>query len=144
MRLTPKFSVCLAAISVGLLFVLCNSAWPQETEKANARIKELQQQRLAVLEKICDRAKKLFTNARIEYEEVHAANRELFAARLAYADTRKDRIKVCDDAVQDALDWQKLAQQMAKQSRASALFELKSEAYLLETRIAREKAAAEK
>jgi len=138
---TPKFSVCLVAISVGcmgLLSVFSNSVWPKETEKANSRVKELQQKRLAVLEKIHDVAKQGFANARTSQEEVHAAKLDLLAARLEYADTRKERIQVCDEALQEALEWQQIVQAMVEANRASGLAELKAQAYLLDTQITRE------
>jgi len=142
MRPTRKYSVCLVTISVSCvaLLVFCNSVWPKETEKANARTKELQRNRLAVLEEIHDVAKQGFANARTSYEEVLAAKRDLIAARLEYADTQKDRIKACDEAVQEALELQQVVQAMVEASRASGLAKLKAQAYLLETQIMREKA----
>ncbi len=142
MRPTRKYSVCLVTISVSCvaLLVFCNSVWSKETETANPRIKELRQNRLAVLEKIHDVAKQSFANARISYEEVLAAKRELITARLEYADTQQDRIKTCDEAVQEALELQQVVQAMVEASRASGLAKLKAQAYLLETQIMREKA----
>jgi hypothetical protein len=143
MRPTPKYSVSLVAISVscvGLLFVFCNSVWPKETEKANPRIKELHRNRLAVLEEIHDVTKQGFANAHTSYEEVLAAKRELLTSRLEYADTQKDRIEACDEAVQDALELQQVVQAMVEASRASGLAKLKAQAYLLETQIMRENA----
>jgi hypothetical protein len=109
-------------------------------EKGSARLKELQQKRLAVLEAVHDAAKQLFSTARTSFEDVHAASIPLLAARIEYADTQEDRIKACDEAVQEALEWQKVVQQMVQAGRVSGLTELKAQAYLLETQIEREKA----
>jgi hypothetical protein len=147
MRPTPKFSICLVAISVscfGLLFVFCNSVWPQEAKKANPRTKELQQQRLAVLEQIRDTSKKLFESARVGFEEVHDAERELLAARLTYADTQDDRIKVCDEAVKEALQYLSLVKGKAASAQVSHVVELKAQAFLLETQITRANAETDK
>jgi hypothetical protein len=143
MRPTPKISVFLLVIGIGcmgLMFVFCNSVWTQEAKKANPGIKELQKQRLAVLEEIRDTAKKLFANARTTPEDVHSAERTLLEARVAYAETRKDRIKACDEAVQNANEWHQIVQGRVQASRASGLEELKARAFVLETQIARENA----
>jgi hypothetical protein len=116
---------------------------PRKTEKANARTKELQQKRLAVLEEIHDSAKRLFASARTSFDEVHAAAAVLLAARIEYAETQQDRIKACDEAIQEALGWQKVAQQMVQTGHATGVVELKAQAYLLEAQIAREKAETE-
>jgi len=145
MRTTRKFSVCLLAVSVsglGLLFIFCNSVWPKEQEKASPRIKELQAKRLAVLEEIRDSAQQLFAASRVSYEDVHAAQLELLAARIAYADTQKERIKACDEAVQEAIGWQKFTQSKVESSQATRIDVLKADAFVLETQIAREKAEA--
>jgi len=145
MRTTRKFSVCLLAVSAscaGLLFLFGNSVWSKEPGKANARVKELQGKRLAILEEIRDSTKQLYTNARLSYEEVYAAQVELLTARIAYADTQKERIQACDEAFKEATAWQELVRARVEASQASRVEELKAKAFLLETQIAREKAAA--
>ena len=62
------------------------------------------------------------------------------AARLEYAATQKDRIKACDEAVQDAIDWHARVQAMKEAGRATPVDELKAQAWLLKTQIARENA----
>lgn len=142
MRTALKICLCLVAINLGLLFVFCNSVWTQETKKGNARIKELQQKRLATLEEVRDTAKKLFANGLTTYEEVHTAEREFLAARLESAETREEQIKVCDQAIKEALELQQRAAQMVQIARATRLVELKAQVYLLETQIARESVGA--
>lgn len=140
---TRKFSACLVAISMScvcLLFVFSSSVWPQEAKKANPRIKELQQKRLAVLEEIRDSAKKLFTQGVLSFEDVFETQREVLAARLEYADTRKERIKVCDEAIQEAAKWQELVKAQREAAQVTIVPVLKADAYLLEVQIAREKA----
>jgi outer membrane protein TolC len=144
MRPSPKMSVCLAAASVGLLLVFCNSVRTAETEKANPGIKELQQQRLAVLKEVHDIAERYFTNARISYDQVLAAQRELLAARLEYAETREDRIKACDDLIEEARAEMSHLEQMVRNGQATQVAVLKAQAYLLEVQIALAKAEAGK
>jgi hypothetical protein len=144
MPATPKLSVCLVAISMGLLLVFGNSVWPREAEKAKLSVKELQQKRLAVLEQIVAVEKKLFQNARTPYEAIHAAQRELFLARIDYAETQKDRIKACDEAMQETLEMQKIAEARRVAARGSGVAVLQADALLLEIQIMREKAGAEK
>jgi hypothetical protein len=127
---------------LGLLFVFCNSVWSEDEEKATPRVKELQQRRLEVLEAAHDSAKQLYANARVSYEEVHTVSAELLAARLAYAETQKERIDACDQAVQEATQWVDRAAAMVQSNRTSRLTVLKAQAYLLETQIMRENLGA--
>ena len=78
----PKstLSVCLLATGVGLSFLLCSSGMSEEPAKAQPTVKELQKKRLAVLEQVCDVAKKLYQNARIEYTDVLSAERVVCCA----------------------------------------------------------------
>jgi hypothetical protein len=138
MRPTRKISVCVVAISLGLLFACGKSVWPQGPKKANPRIKELQQKRLVVLELIHEAAKKSYESARTSFKEVHAAKVELLAARRDYADTRKDRIKACDEAVQEAIAWHTSVQGSVESGRAPRYDELKAQAFVLETQISRQ------
>lgn len=144
MRQTNKISLRLLtiiAMCAGLIFVICNPVWTQETKKATARINELQQQRLAILEEICDVANKLYRNARIEFEGVYAAERELFIARTTYAETQKERIDACDEALKHAAEWRQIAQTRKEFARDTEIPVSKSKAFTLEVQIAREKAA---
>lgn len=143
MHTTPRSLVFLAALSacsVGLVFAFDSSVMPDETAKTNPRLKELQQKRLAVLEKIHGLAKKGFADGFSSAEDVHTTKVELLTARFEYADTRPDRIKACDDAVQEAVDWHNVVQQAVKAKTLSQFDELKAQSYLLEAQIARAKA----
>ena len=145
MRWNRKFSACLLTINLtcaGLLMILSNSAWTQEAKKNNARIKELQQQRLAVLEQARDAAASLFGSARVSYEESLAAEREYLTARLEYAESREERMKACVQAIEGATKCVAIVQQQKENVRSTHLAVLKAQAYLLETQILREKLEA--
>lgn len=116
-----------------------NSLRSEETKKPNPRIKELQNQRLAVLEEVHAAATTAYQNARTSFDDVHAASVALLAARLDYADTQEDRIQACDAAVEEALKWHEFVKAKVEAARGTQLTELQSRAYLLETQIAREK-----
>jgi outer membrane protein TolC len=140
MRPTP--SVCLVAISMGLLLMFCNSGRPEEPQKAQPNIKELEQKRMAILEQVRDFAKALYKNARIEYTDVLSAERELFAARLGNAATQQDRIKACDEAIRDARESQELAKAHKEGARGTHIPVLQAQVFELEAQIARAKAEA--
>ncbi|HEX4145010.1 MAG TPA: hypothetical protein VHY91_16005 [Pirellulales bacterium] len=144
MHPTPKLSVCLVAIGMGLLLVFCNSVWPEEAEKAKPSVKELQQKRLAILEQVVAIEKNLFQNARVSYDAILAAERELLAARIQYAETQTERIKACDEAIQEALAMHELLQARQIAARGLAVAVLQAEAYVLEAQIMRENAVNEK
>lgn len=144
MRQTKKISVRLltiSAICAGLMFVICKPVWTQETKKSTPRIKELQQQRLAILEEIRDVTTKLYRSARVEFEAVYAVERELFSARATYAETQKERIDACDEAIKHAAEWRQIAETRKEFARGTEITVLKSQAFTLEVQIAREKLA---
>lgn len=144
MRQANKISVRLLttiAICGGLMFVICKPVLTQETKKSTARIKELQQRRLATLEEICDVATKLYRSARIEFDSVYAVERELFLARFTYAETQKERIDACDEAIKHADEWRQIAQTRKEFARDTEITVAKSQAFTLEVQIAREKVA---
>lgn len=144
MRSSPKISVCLAAIGVGLLLVLGNSGLSEEPEKVQFKLKQLQQQRLAILEQTRDVAKKLFETARVEFATVHKAERELLAARLEYAETKQDRIKACDQAIADAQFFQALNKARKEGARGTDIEVLSAKEFELQAHIERLKAEAGK
>lgn len=134
-------SLGIIAICAGLMFVICNPACTQETKKSTARIKELQQQRLAILEEIRDVTTNLYRSARIEFEDVYTVEHELFIARTTYAETQKERINACDEAIKHAAEWRQIAETRKEFARGTDITVLRSKAFTLEVQIAREKLA---
>jgi|GEM_PF-2704342 outer membrane protein TolC len=144
MRPSSKITLRRFAIGiscVGLLFVFCNSLWTQETKIANPNVKELQKQRLAVLVEIRDAAKKIYETGHTDLQVVLTADRALLDARVAYAEARKDRIKACDEAIQNAIEFHQSALTRKRAARATQLEVLKAQDSLLEAQIMRENAA---
>ena len=139
MRPSPKISICLAAISIGLLLVFGLSGKTEEPAEAQPNIKQLQQQRLALLVQTRDIAKNLVERARIDYAAVHKAERELFAARLEYAETKQDRIKACDQAIAEARFGQALNKARKEGGRGTEIDVLNAKEFELQAQIERMK-----
>jgi len=125
---------------VSLFLVFCNPVVSNETEGKSTKVKELEQKRLAVLAKVHDLTKKGFIDGLIAYEQLRTAKNDLLSAKYDYADTRQDRIKISDEAVKDAIEWQKIVQEGAKANAFSRIDALKAESDLLQAQITREKA----
>ena len=132
---------------LSVVLVLCvwatAVAHPPEADMP-AAVKEMQKERLAILEQMCKVANNLFQNARVEYASVLAAQRELLAVRLDYAQTREERIKACDEAIQQAGHDQQCAEARRANARGTGLDVLKAQAYVLECQITRARAEAGK
>jgi outer membrane protein TolC len=140
MRRTPKSLACLLGVAgcfAGLFLAFCNPAVSNDTEEKSTKVKELEQKRLAVLEKIHDLARKGVMEGLISHEQLRAAKSELLSARLDYADSKQERIKICDEGVKDATEWQKTVQAGVQAKVFSRMDELRAEADLLEAQIAR-------
>ena len=143
MRRTSRSLACLVGVTgclVSLFLVLCNPVVSKESEEKSGKVKELEQKRLAVLKTIHDLAKKGFMDGLISHEQLRTAKTDFLSAQLDYADTKKDRIKACDEAVEDAREWQKTVQEGMKAKVFSRFDELKAQADLLEAQITRENA----
>lgn len=146
MRSNRKLSARLVAIGVSslcLLFVFSDSVWTQQARKPNARIKELQKERLVLLEQAHEAAMKLFQNSRVEYAELLATQRELLEARIACAEKPEDRVKVCDEAIKDGVQSLEITKAHREGARGTLLPVLKAQAYVLEIQIMKEKLASE-
>ena len=144
MRPTSWTPVFLAAITLALLLVFCNSGTTEETSQLQPGIKELQQQRLAIVEQCCEYARKLYEQGRIEYTEVYAAERELLTARLALADTPQARTTACDQAIAMARHFQEIAQARKESARGTQLEVLRARDFELQALIERAKAESSK
>jgi hypothetical protein len=59
---------------------------------------------------------------------VPEAKSELLSARLDYAETKQERIRICDEGVRDATEWQKIVQEGMKANGFSRMDELRAEA----------------
>ena len=127
--------VCLA----GLCLAFNNPVVSKETE-TSSKVKDLQKERLAVLQSIYDLTKKGFNDGVVSYEQLRTSKSDLLSARVDYADAKTDKIKACDEAVEDAKNWQKIVQDGVKSNVFSRFDDLKTQSDLLDAQITRENA----
>jgi hypothetical protein len=127
---------------LGLLSIACGLVQSQETVKSDSRMKELQDKHLAILQTISDAAKASFMSANAAFEDVHVAQGALLAARLEYAGTREERLKISDEIIQGAEEWHKYAAKRAEGGAGTRVAALKAQASLVEAQIAKEKLLA--
>ncbi len=137
MRPKQSLSVCLVAFSAGLLLILCSPGRSEEPQAAEPTLKQLQEKRLDILLHGCEAVKRLYENGRVEYLSVYEAERELFVARLAYADSRQDRIKACDVAIENAQYLQKIAKAHMEGARGTQWESLRFRDFELQAQIER-------
>jgi proline dehydrogenase len=136
----------LAVTFLGVFFLMCNSAFAQDKTGSGDKIKELKESRLVLLEKIHRFAIEALKQGdpKITFAQVHQTQAGLLAARLDLAEKKEDRIKICEDAVNNAEAWQESVRRLVETGRESGIRILQAQAYVLETRIALEKAKAAK
>lgn len=134
----------LAVLSVVLL--IGSSAFSQDKTNSGDKIKELKKQRLALLVKIQKGTAEMHKQDPEEtpFDQVRKTTLDVFAARLDLAETKDDRIKICEEMVNEAVEWEKSVKEQVKQGQAAALDAIKAEAHVVTTRIALEKAKAAK
>lgn len=128
---------------VGLMLTPSAFVWTQQSPKATERIKELQSERLGILENALETANRLFQNARIEYGDLLSTQRDLLEARISAAQKQGDRIKACDEALNAAVETVALTQAQKESARGNQLAVLKAQAFVLEIKILREKLSNE-
>jgi len=132
------------AVPFLIAFLLCNSAFADEKGGAGNTLKELKEKRLVLLEKAREFALKGYQENATKFtpNQVHLALQALLAARLDLAQTREDRIKICEEAIKDAEAWEKIVIGRVKAGDESAIWNFKAQALVLETRITLEQIKA--
>jgi hypothetical protein len=79
---------------------------------------------------------------KITVAHVHQTKVNLLAARLDLAEKKEDRIKICEEAVKNAVAWEESVRKRVAVGNESGIRTLQAQAYVLDTRIALEKAKA--
>jgi hypothetical protein len=134
----------VAGTFLSVFFLMCNSASAQDKTGADDKINELKEKRLVLLPKIhkftCQAWKA--GSPKITFEQVHQAQADPVAALLDSAENKEIRIKICEEAVENAEVWEKGVVKMVDAGQQSGNRSLQAQVYLLETRIALEKAKA--
>lgn len=135
-----RFTICLVAVGLGLALGVGKLASSEEAASAKPDVKQLEQKRLEILQRLSDMAQKHWEHARLEFADVLVAKRELLAARLEYAETNQQRVEICDQAIENARQLEQIAKAQMESARGTDVGILRAQAYLLESQIARAKA----
>ena len=136
----------LAVTFLSVFFLMCNSAFAQDKTGASDKIKELKEKRLVLLKEIhkfTDQAWQMGAG-KITFAQVRQAEADLLAALLDLAEKKEARIKICEEAVKNAEEWEKRVAKLVETGQEPLFGRLQAQAYVLETRIALEKAKAAK
>jgi outer membrane protein TolC len=134
-----------AAMLQATLATAQNTVNPPATEPTEAsvkKIKELQKERLATLEKLVDQAASQFQKAKASYEDVLEAQLLLLKGRLDLAEKGADRIAIYAQAIEVLKKFEEVANARFQAGRATAAAGLKIKARRLEVEIQLEQAKA--
>lgn len=91
------------------------------SKPAATTVEGLQDQHLELLETKVDLAQTLYRTGAMPIEAVLRSHRELLSARLEYAKTNSDRIKLLEESLQNLKAAENIAMQRFKASSASRL-----------------------
>lgn len=115
----------------------------KDQQEASARkVKELQKERIATLEKLVDQLTKLARAGRVEFAEAMEARRRLLQAELDAAEKGADRISLYKKALDSLAKYEQLANVRWQAGRATETTVLKIKARRLEVEIQLERAKA--
>lgn len=156
------FAVCLASLllgpvnmtSAGLrcraprnsehgLTLSCSSSTSTGSRPAiGDGTKELQQKRVVVLKQVHDLTVRAYGagDKNASFDKVLEAKITLFTAMLELAETKTERIRICNEIVKQAEELEKTVLKLSQGGQASRIDVLKAQAYVLETQINLEKA----
>jgi hypothetical protein len=134
-RLLARF----AAVTVGFLFLVLllvaeSGAWEAKKVGGNKKLRTLREERLDTVTKIHDAVLKW----QLPIEQVHQAKLAIHSAKLDLCETKEQRLKVYQDTVDDAREWEKRAERNALNETLAIDF-LKAKGFRLEMEIGLEK-----
>jgi hypothetical protein len=107
------------------------------------RIKELQKQRVVLLEEAHEIVNERFRHALEAFELVIIVEKDLLAARLAIAENREERVKACDAAIDNAKAILEIQEAFFNSKRIQKAGVLVAKSLVLEAEIERVKAEVE-
>jgi len=101
--LTPKNLRFVGFVIAGLVLAAA-TVWNSQSSTANAgadevkdvKLTELRKERLIALREVASFGSRLFQNARIQFESLREANRELLEAELEFCETDAQRVQVLE------------------------------------------------
>lgn len=138
-----SFRPLIAVISL-LCLLLAAAPQARSQGKANPqdKLKELLQERLVTAQSIHDLVLKGHTQGatNITIDQVHEAKVMLLNARLDLAESKEQRIRVHEEMVKEAAEWEQLVIKALQAGQGSPIDVLKAKVYRLERQIALERA----
>ncbi|MBA4066570.1 MAG: hypothetical protein C0501_23270 [Isosphaera sp.] len=119
-----------------------NDQPPKDKPGGNAKVRELQKERLALLRQVADWTTEAYKGGRFELLAVLEARREVIAAELELCETHKERLAVLEKAVELAKEIEKNTEKLVEARNAARAELLKARANRLQAEIELEKAKA--
>ena len=105
-----------------------------ETDKAD-KVKELREQRLAVLNEIHNFAASGFQSGEMGAEAVHRAKLDVLQAQLELAQGKRERVALFEQAISEGEKWEALVGKHVEAGEASRADLLRAKALVLSARI---------
>jgi outer membrane protein TolC len=101
-RLRSTLFVLFVAASIVPLQVTASAQESSDVETATAKLRELQQERVDVLQTAVKLALAQYRQGALDFKTVHAIQHELLDAKLDMAETREERIRVLSSQLKTA------------------------------------------
>jgi hypothetical protein len=115
----------------------------EEKAETKDRMKELLTERVTVARAIHEQLVEKFARGGGNIEAVHRAKIALLQAQLGLAETREDRLKIYEEMVKDAKDWEQRALRNVEKGAWEPLDFLAAKSYRIDVEIGLEKVKAE-
>lgn len=111
-----------------------------QKSEVSDKIKELLKERLVTVSEVHGLVLQGYKNGEVSVDQVVHAKAALLNAKLDLAETKGERIKIQEEMVTLAEEWEKIVEQLAAGQQATRIDVLKAKAHLLEARIGWERA----
>ena len=145
MRYLTSSVLGLAAAIAVVAALSGGSTTPAADEpKADAAVRALQKERLTLLETIHDQALRAYNGGETSFDRVLSAHLALLNGKLDLCETNAERVKVHEDMVKAAEEFQKTVAKLSEAKTVSRIDVLRAEVQRLDARIGLEKAKAAK
>jgi hypothetical protein len=119
-----------------------NATTARKVPQADGKVKELQKQRLVVLQTMADVMDALFRQARVDADRLYKGKQLLLTAEVELAENDADRVKLYEKFVDMMKKYEELAAVRKQAAEGTELDILKAKAIRLEAEIALEKVKA--
>ena len=140
----------LLSIGLGVSLVIGTQPLPGLAPRPNNppsksdTIKQLQEERIAVLKEVVDQTEKAFKAGQVPASQIIQARLDLLKAQLDASRTKEDRVRVLEETVKQAEALEAAVKRQVEAKNEAGIAALKAKAFVLETKIALERTKAEK